>query len=210
MKAWSTWFNDVIPSVPGCGTDLVTHELRRAAQDFFAKSLAWGVILDAVSVGIAESEVEVLPDDQQQTIVRIDYSAWGGYELGVRTSELMQEAYGPDWMDQTGTPSDITQLMERTVRLVPSPTVAGSLRCRCKVKPSDTSTGLPDALAFQYRDAIAEGAKARLMLMPKKPWTDAALAAVAQMKFDAAINTAKSASFRAFGRARTAAKPVWC
>jgi hypothetical protein len=210
MKSWSSWFNDLMPSLPGCGTDIATHELRRAAQEFFGRSRAWRVVLDAISVGINEAEIEILPDETQQFIVRVESSAWEGQPLAVKTVEEIESKYGGDWMDQTGTPDTITQMQHGTVRLMPSPVVAGVLRCRVTVKPSDSASGIPDAQAYQYRDAIADGAKARLMLMPKKPWTNPELGGVASGMFEAAITSAASASARAFGRGRIEAKPSWC
>ena len=66
MKSWSSWFDDVLPALPGCDTGIVTHELRRTAQDFFTRTLAWSVLLDDVQVSAGETEIEIMADDSQQ------------------------------------------------------------------------------------------------------------------------------------------------
>lgn len=210
MQAWDTWLNDLMPHLPGCGADLVAHELKRAAQDFFERSRAWGVLLDEVSVAIDESEVEILPDDTRQSIVRIESASWNGEPLEEKTLPVIEVDIGADWMDQTGTPTVITQLAHNSVRLVVTPDAAGVLRCRVSVKPSDASLGLPDQLAYKYREILANGAKARLMLMPKKPWSNDNLGALASSRFEDSLGTAKSSAFRAFGSARTPSRPSWC
>jgi hypothetical protein len=91
-----------------------------------------------------------------------------------------------------GGPSSLT--------LVPTPDSNGILTITVALKPSAISTGIDDTLFHEYREAIIHGSMARLMLSPKKPYTNIQLAAYHQQQF--IIKTAAAGMRVARGYAR--------
>lgn len=211
MKAWSTWFPDLLPHVAGCPQPLAAHELRRAAQVLFGKTRAWRVDMAAVPVSAGQAVVAVVPDSAEQELVRIE-SVWlDGRKLDLVTDEVLDSQYADDWRTHSGTPFAYSQSVPGDVRLYPLPisdAVTG-LSARLSVKPSESSTGLPDDMAVRFRDEIHVGAKARLMLYPNRPWTSD-LAAVYGQTFDSAVGSATAAAARSFSRARNPSRVKWC
>src|SRR5438270_592569 len=65
------------------------------------------------------------------------------------------------------------------------------------------STGFPDWIFSRYLDALAAGAKARLMLMQAKPWSNAGQAADYRSQFDAEVANARAEATTALTRAAT-------
>lgn len=212
MAIWADWFPDVIPQVPACPVMIVEHELRRASQQFFEATRAWKVSLAAVPVVAGTQNITLATVDANQEIVRLEQAWYDGLPLEVETTETMDANYSDDWQLHTGKPSAAIQMGPGTVRLYPVPIddAATGFKCRVSVRPSDVSVGIPDEYRVKYREHIATGAKARLMIHANKPWANADLAMMYGTAFGAAIGKENSDAARAFGQARIAARVRWC
>lgn len=211
-KAWSYWYTELLPHLPGCPNMLVDHELRRAAQQFFKETRAWKDDLALIAVSANQSLVPVVFADPGQELVRVEHATYDGITLGVTTTQELDAEHSDDWTLHTGTPSNIYQVTPGVVRLYPIPvsnSVTG-LKLRVAIRPSDAATGLADEMAVKYRDDITAGAKSRLMLYPNKPWTNADLAVLNAGAFSGAIGVANLSAARSFGAARKPSRPKWC
>lgn len=212
MALWSAWFPDVQPHVAECPIVIMEHELRRAAQAFFEGSRVWKVTLDPVPVVAGQKTVTIAPTDPEQDLVRIETAWYDGKPLPVYSADEMDASFDEDWQEHTGDPMAVTQMIPGVARLYPVPVsdAATGLKCRVSVRPSDTATGIPDELRVKYKEAIAAGAKARLMLYPNKPWSNVDLGVAMAAAFDAAIGKSNIDAARSLGRARIASRPKWC
>lgn len=211
MALWSAWFPDVMPHVEGCPYPVIEHELRRAAQLFFEGSRAWKVTLPVVTVA-ADTETVTLTMLDGQELVRIEKAWYDGVELDVYSADELETVVPGDWQTHTGTPAAIIQMEPGIVRLYPVPAddAVSGLKFIVSVKPSEASTGIPDNQLSKYRGDIAAGAKGRLMLYPKKPWSDTALGVAYGESFSGAIAKACVDAARAFGRGQIRSNPRWC
>lgn len=212
MKAWSYWFPDLMPHVPGCPQVLAKHELRRAAQAFFHQTRAWQIDKAAVPVVASQETVSLAPADADQELVRLESAWYDGKPLDPTTAEALDASYADDWRSHTGTPFAFFQLVPGEIRLYPLPMADATtgVTARLSVRPSETSTGLPDDMAIRFRDEIHVGAKARLMLYPGKPWSNPDLAGVYGMTFSDQVGAANARAARSFAQARIPARPKWC
>lgn len=209
MAIWSSWHPDILPHVPGCPVIVVNHELLRSAQEFFTRSRAWLVTDDPVTVVAEVEEIDLTPADTEQDLVRVEAVWFNGIPGSVKTVDEMDRDV-TDWQTATGSPSIIVQLSPDVARLYPIPVDAVLVKIRKSIRPSDTATGIPDALASAYRDDLAQGAKSRLMLHKDKPWTDETRAAVSAAKFSDSVSTANLDAARSFGKGRISARKKWC
>lgn len=212
MKAWSYWFPDLALHVPGCPNVLMVHELRRAAQAFFSKTRAWRVDQALKPVTAGTESVVVQPDDAGQDLVEIEGAWYDGHRMEPVTPQTLDAQYVQGWHDHTGTPDRFLSLEPGVLRLYPIPMgdAATGLKLRLVVTPSDAATGLPDDIALRYRDEIHVGAKARLMLMPGRPWSSPDLATVYGQAFGAMVEAASVKAARAHVGARIPSRPNWC
>jgi hypothetical protein len=211
-KLWDAWLPDVLPHAAGCPSVLARHEIKRAAQAFFRDSFAWRAVLDAISVDIGEPEMRVFPDASGTEIVRIEQAALGQSELKPLFIDAVAESFGADWSTQTGTPEAITAVTPNTIRLVPYPIEpqADRLTLTVSLAPSDAATGIPDELYARYREAIAGGAKSRLMLISGQPWANVDMGASLSARFEADISAARTDAARAHSRATPRSRPSFC
>jgi hypothetical protein len=77
------------------------------------------------------------------------------------------------------------------------------------IKPSITATGVNDDLFDQYGEAIGYGARARLMSMKDKPYSDLKLAGIEQLKFNEKVGQVQVDVARAFSKAPLRTKPMF-
>lgn len=182
MKLWSDFYDYVSPDVPGCPQNAQAIALRFAAIAFCEQSLSWSYDHPDVAVVVATPEYPFVPPDSESVVHAITYAEFNGAEIGYEYSK--DNIYIYDWRNKTGTPDYVIMRSNLpNLKLIPVPDVAGTLKMSVALKPSLDSTGIDDSIFNEYRDAIVHGALARLMLSPKKPYTDGQLAQYHKQQF---------------------------
>jgi hypothetical protein len=83
-----------------------------------------------------------------------------------------------------GTPAYYSQRDNTSFFLAPIPAETDTLRVLYSLKPSATSTSIPDTIGKEHRETITEGALFRLQMTPDQPFTNLNLAAVKKQLFD--------------------------
>lgn len=205
MATWESFFDDVMPEVPGALTPVVAHAIKRAAQEFFQRSKVWKT--DVTITAQAGVPNYVLDAGDQLSPGEVISAQSLKIHL---TDEDMEAAYGNDWRQATGPAIALFQTMPGSVRLYPAPDENGqAVVLSVSVYPSDEATGIPDDLAVRYRKGIASGALASLMLSSKKPYSDPNLGIDHRAKFEAAIGQAISDRASGFGLARSRRVVGW-
>ena len=91
----------------------------------------------------------------------------------------------------------------------PAPAVNCTLTYRYSLRPTETAATLPDMVYNIYAEAIVAGAKAKLLALPDKAWTNDKLAMQHQAEFRNRINRAKIYRQRAAITAGQRVSPVW-
>lgn len=197
MKLWSEFYNLLIPELPGCPILLIDHTVRRAAIQFCEQSLAWKYQHPDIAVVTTTDEYSFVPLDQ--TIVHaITYAEFNGLEIKTKADENSVMIY--DWRNETGSPEYVFG-GATSLTLVPTPDLEGTLKLTVVLKPSPTAIGMDDDIFNEYREGIMHGALARLMLSPKKPYTDPNMATFHQQMFAVAAGHAGVRAARNFTRA---------
>lgn len=211
-KAWSTWYPDLLPHVPGCPGRLAVHELRRAAQEFFKASRAWKIVPTVFPVVAMQAEITIIPNSSALELVRIEMAWYDGKPLDPIDPEALDAGFADDWQVHTGTPSKYFQLTPGVVRLYPIPTTASvtGFKVRMAVRPSDTSTELPDDIALKFREDIFTGARALLMAYTDVPWSQPNKAMMLSAAAGQGAARANWAAAKSYGAGRIASRPKWC
>lgn len=210
MAIWADWLPDVLPHVQGAPVPQVEHEIKRAAQEFFTRARIWLVTTDDLPLEAGAVSLDIVLPNASMAVVRVERAWLGTRPLDARLADAMDDAHADDWETHTGTPSAVIQFTPGAVRPYPIPTDAGTVRLRVSVRPSDAADGIDDQFVARYQDAFSAGAKARLMLMLGKPWSNPEFGAAMRGVFDGYINQAITQAATGFGRGRMAATPRWC
>jgi hypothetical protein len=170
VKPWSDFYDLVLPDVPSCTTAMADMVLRQSAISFCEQSLAWKYDHSPISVlaGLSEYGFVLSPGT---AVHMVAYAALDGRELNVCTGEAEAES----WRSLTGRPEYVSG-RNITLALLPTPDSPGLLTLKVVLKPSPSAAGIDDGIFDEYREAITHGALARLMLSPRKPYTNVQLA----------------------------------
>jgi hypothetical protein len=197
MKVWSSFYDYLLPDVPGCPMVAMDFALRQSAIMFCIQSLAWRYEHPPISVVVDTDEYLFAPP-ADALVHAVLYAEFNDKEIDVNTRPNDMQIW--NWRHSTGTPQYLLG-GSTTLTLVPNPDVEGTLTLTVAVKPADNSIGIDDSIFTEYKDAIVHGAKGRLMMSPKKPYTDPQLAAMHLHEFAVRTTAAGVRAARGFTRA---------
>ncbi len=186
-KFWTDWYDEVLPDVPGCPQKVAKNAIRNAAIEFYRDSLAWVIDHDPMNAVTNQAAYPFEPPASTEVVKALN--VWyDAKPLTKKTPDELSAMYA-NWTTHIGTPLYYTQLNSTEIVLVPMPAaaLANGVTMKVALKPKRSSTGLEEYLHEEYLEEIATGAKARMMLMQKKPWSNATLGAANKALFDEAI-----------------------
>lgn len=191
--AVTTWYSKVVPDVPGCPLPMIERALSEAIKEFCMKTYYWQEdYSEDIVAGTPDYEI-TLADAALQIaeILWLDFTSTGGTPRPIEHKTPTQlRIISPTWASDTASePSYYFNTDERTIRLWPSPTenVTAGLTGKLAVFPQYTTAYVHEGLYYTHDDDIASGAKARLMMIPKKPYSDPTMAVFHRKTFLRAI-----------------------
>lgn len=194
----NTKFSDlttyILPELPGCSDPLAEQQIRATVIDFCTRSKIWRVIQDPVDMLAYEPQYDLdLPANT--ALVQVLSCTINGVGIDPSSTDQL-DLLMPTWQTQTGTPKWFLQLDPTTFLLAPVPqtTLASGISMMLALKPSRTAVSFPDWIADQYIDAIASGAKARMMRQAGRTWSNPQQSMLEQMMFDEAVAAANQAA----------------
>jgi hypothetical protein len=212
MAPWSDWTSDVAIDVTGCPSPTIEQAVKQTAIDFLERTHWLQRTAAPIDItGGAGSRAFASPVIGTGETVLAILKAWYFDEpLDVYGPPDVEDDW-PDWKTRTGDPECI--VMERVdgYYVVPAPasTQTAALRLKVAVGLLDTATGVDDSVRVLWRDAIASGAKARLMFMAGKPWSSPDQAGTHQMLYTAAVNGATLRAIRTPARRPLVTRPYF-
>jgi len=202
MVALSTLVPDVQVAIPEIPSFVAERQLLRATRDFAEATRAWRVNVQ-ISVTTTVPAVNIsglLPANTELVDVVSIKNTGGGAPLVPRTYAWLDKNTS-DWHNDTDLNAKWYVLDgNNSVRFVPTPstTVAALYDARVAVKPLLTATVIDDIVANKYDEVLVHGALSKLYLLPRKPWTDNALAQYHQTMFLASFPAARTEAAEEF------------
>lgn len=175
MKSWVDLYDYALADIPDCSHFMAANALRRAAQEFCARTKAWRVNLGAkrLVAGISAYDFDVEPTQEVCELI---------------SATLDGQPIDPLTPEQSGSGArGVLLLSEREYSVEPTPAGSAILRMRVALRPSNTATGIEDFLFAAYAKDIGKGAKAELFGMTNQPFSNPGAAQAERGEFDAAI-----------------------
>lgn len=211
------FLNEVMPDVPSCPNAVAVNAIRNAAIEFCQKSLVWRQELDPVDVYQGQDAYDLDNMPYGSVIERILNLYYLGRKLAPMSMSRLDAkrklAAASKAAAALGNPTDLTYVPPIVVEYgqnsptqvvlygMPDGNFMGGLVMNCVLMPSRVSPGIDSSVTDRYLDGIVHGAKSRLMAIPKKPWTDGAIAAYHKREFNTVCGTASADASHGFGRA---------
>ncbi len=207
MIRWIDFYDYVMPELPGVHVSLVDLHLRQMAIELCEETQVWIETLDPISV-VAGTAAYALSPPATLTDAAVGMVKWAWYDGSPLTFSTLEElgqlpVYWPDV--EANTPTNYTQQSHDALTVYPKPLVdlADGLQIKAAMIPSLTATGVPDWIGQKYVQEISYGARAALMSMFGKPWSNSEGAAYYRALYEAGKTRATIESNRSFTRANS-------
>lgn len=188
---------------PGVATPTAYFGIRQAAIDFCQRTKTWRYEDD---FDISADDAEQITTPSNSVLVDLERVLFEGNDLLPKTTAWLDDNVR-GWRinaDGGSVAQYVTQTEQNTIRLVPA--AAGHVNIYAWLKPSQDADQVPDYLGDQYRETIAHGALARILMMPNMPFSNPQLGAMFLGLFNAALDTFQNKGSMGQQRARTRTK----
>lgn len=181
MKTLDTFYDLLMPQLPGISTPMLDLHLVELARDFCERSRAWRGDFDPVDTVASQAAYDLSPSESQSEPVAI-------HKLTVNGELLFDDTWDFDNPPPRALPcpairpaytryeppfamsNDHAQIVLIDAE-VPTDSVAGGLVITGSMKPKRGATALPDLLMATHLETLTSGVLARLGSMAGKPWT---------------------------------------
>jgi hypothetical protein len=163
----------ILPEVPQCPLAVVDFAISNTLNDFCTATRLWSAELDPMDSVANQMDYTVTPPTDSE-LVRLERVSYDGHQLKCLTLDQLDLIYRSSWLDLTGTPIYYVLTGTETLSLVPAPAAAltDGITIRVSLTPAPDATTFPDLFFRRYSAEIAAGAKAALMSMVDKPWSN--------------------------------------
>src|SRR6478609_287527 len=215
----------IMPFVRDASMAATVAAARFAAIEFYKLTLWQQEMLEPIDLqtGRAIYEVETPPNTVPTLVMRIEIDDRNRV-LVPKTKDQLDQLYGVDWTDREGVPTYYTQIEPNEVILVPCPDdnylgitppdpfnppdplappviVRRQMRIIAAVQPTVDAAEIDDSLFNYYGEAIAYGARARLVETAGQPYYDPQAAPMLWGRFYGGVSEAKARRMRDHTRA---------
>lgn len=183
----------VVPEVPGAPDALVERQIMLAANDFCIATGVWDEIQDPMTVidKVHTYDVDVPTASQVATIKNI----WTPTRQLIPATMDQIQQFIPNWQSSTGSEPVYYNAAQdwTTFRIFPIPENANKIKMTLRVAyaPDQFGSVLPSFLMDRWLDEVCAGAKARLMAMQGKAWTNPQAAIYNQRLYEDGVLNAK-------------------
>ena len=203
MKTYDAFFPDVLPDVPGCPADIALRAVRQTVIEFCERTLIHQVTQDPLTLraNLSDYDLDAPKEHRVHTIMKVWFKGkpldpLAPDEINVPDgyNSRPQAGYDPTKAAPRGyTQKDFAQI---TFLPIPDQTYTSAVTMRVALAPLRDSTQCEDFLFEQWGEFIACGAKARLMLVPGKPYTNPDAAGINQQRYISGVNDARQRASR--------------
>ena len=181
MKDLDAFIPNIRMYAPGVSDPTAYFAIRQAAIEFCERTRAWRYDDE---LAVTAEQVDGISTPSNSVILDIEGVWFDGTKLKPKSPGTL-DTLVPNWRSgatkPTTKPKYVTQTELNTFRLVPF--MAGTVKFSIFLKPSQDATEVPDFMVDQYRETIAHGALARILLIPNQSFTNPEMAAAFGMAF---------------------------
>lgn len=188
----------IMPYVPGCPEPTAFAGIIKASQEFCERTRLWR---DEDVFTLTPTSCNVVCAPEGSDLFEIENASLDGNRLDPISLSDLDLKY-PRWREMdTGQGQWITQIEHGSVVIVPK--CRGTLRLSTFLRPSDEADQLPDFLSKLYRQCIADGALAEILMLPAQSFTDPTRAQFYSMRFEAKLSELTNRTIKGQQRAPT-------
>lgn len=175
---------EVLPNVAGCADVVAINAIRNSAIELLERSLAAREVQDVITVVAADLPLDVEAPSSSRLVQVLSVTANG---LPVPADD-QQNSSSMRYYQPTPTQLSLTPLPTQAIELVVTVAYA----------PTRKATGVEDWVYQRHLETVADGALARLYVLPGQPWSNPELAGFHAERFRTAAERLRADAMRAF------------
>lgn len=202
MTELDVFLPSIMPYAPGCPEPTAFAKILQAAQQFCERTRLWR---DEDSFELTGDDCNVMCAPDGATVFQIESASVGGVPLEPIAHADLNRLH-PHWREDDGSARYISQFMPDSVLIAPG-RATGTLRLTTILRPTDDAEMLPDFIAQQYRQVIADGALAEILMLPLQSFTDPDRAQFYALRFSSKLDALFHRNIKGQQRAPARTRP---
>lgn len=195
----------VLQYVPDASEFIAVDAIKQACIEFCERTYYWQYQSPSLNVVNGQSQY-VIPTPSDTKFVGPVQVYFNTLLLIPKSPDELADIYRMgSWNQLQGSPQYVTRIIKPELTLVPIPYVTqpAVLYVRAALAPTQDSNEVDSEIYEQWAEAIAWGARARLLAQPRQDYTDKAGAIEAAKMFNYHINRARIQMNKGLTRAST-------
>ncbi len=202
MIELDVFLSKIMPHVPGCPEPTALAGIIKAAQEFCERTRLWR---DEDTFTVTPTSCNVVCAPEGADLFEIESASVDGNKLDpISLAELTR--LHPRWREfEVGQGQWVTQIEHGSVLIVPR--CRGTLRLSTFLRPAEDADQLPDFIPKHYKQCIADGALAEILMLPGQPFSDPSRAQFFSMRFENKLNELTNSTIKGQQRAPTRTRP---
>lgn len=207
-REWDEFLPLVLPDLPGCPKALALAAVKRATVELCRSAYVWIQDLGPMDVISGQAEYDCPLPSGSVPVIMLSLTL-NGLPLRAATAEELDENH-PGWtalMGSRPTRYLVPALGRLRLAPIPSQDLNAALVPRMALAPAQDAAGVEDLIFEQWAAAVAHGAKAELLMLRGKAWTEPTLAEHHARQFRLHVQRARGKSSSGWTGATLTARP---
>lgn len=182
--SYDAFLSDILPYARNCPDPTIEAAVRSTVIEICEKTDIWNVELDPINAIAEQYEYDLEPPAGALVHKILLVTDVNGDLLTPVTSGMLEQRY-PNWRNNPSRSKFYIKRDESLIWFCPAPSSAqaNAFLIRAILKPTITSTSCDSWIMSDFRDAIINGAVARILQMPDKDWSNFKTSSVMFAKF---------------------------
>lgn len=187
---YEDFFPYVTQYVPDASEFMLIDAIKQACIEFCEKTFVWQYTVPAMDIVANKANYAMTTPADTKSVGPIQVYYDTNLLIPKGPDELADIYRMGDWQQVIGHPQYVTRVTKPEVLLVPIPSdnATGALHIKTALAPTRDSSEIDSEIFEQYAEAIAWGARARLLAQPRQDYSDKTGAIEAQKMFKYEIN----------------------
>jgi hypothetical protein len=192
----ATTYDSLFPYImidcEGAPAPIVTAMINKAARELCLKSSCW-FEWDEFALESGVDEYQVSAPSASAVVRAVKYVGIGNKAVLPETEQTIY-AYKRYLLDSYGEPIVFYMLNDMTIKMLPIPGDAQAgvvVKVKTAFVPALDATSIPAEYIERFSETLIAGAKANLLNIPGKTWTNPGLASVNQAAFEKGVSEAR-------------------
>lgn len=185
---YSDLFVYVVSEVPGCPDFTAERAIRDACIDFCARTGLYKAEALSLTVvpGVTDYELDAPAGTEANHVNRVLRQGRELQKLPYEDAFMRNELAGVN----RSVPQYYSQYDNGNLLIGPPPKDRETLKVLYTLKPTTSSTSIPDTIGLEHRETLVSGALFRLQMMAGSPWANGGAAQANSMIYEKGVTSA--------------------